>query len=321
MIVLTGGAGFIGSCFLRKLNEKDIRDIIVVDHLGRADKWKNLAGKRFLKFYNVEEFISKVQADSLQSRIDTIVHLGACTITTEKDADYVIENNLNYSIELAEYALKKNIRFIYASSAATYGSGEHGYSDRDFENLRPLNVYGLSKHLFDLWVLDKNLDKKFTGLKYFNVFGPNEYHKGDMASMVYKAYNQIVTTGKVRLYKSNLDKYSDGGQMRDFVYVKDIIEIMYKMLEKKNFGGIYNLGTGTANTWNELINAVFSAMGKIPDIEYIDMPHELAKQYQYFTQADMSRLQATECYTGFRPLQESIRDYVCNYLMQDWKYY
>ena len=166
MIVLTGGAGFIGSCFLRKLNENDIRDIIVVDHLGRADKWKNLAGKRFLKFFSVEEFIGKVQADSLQSRIDTIVHLGACTITTEKDADYVIENNLNYSIELAEYALKKNIRFIYASSAATYGSGEHGYSDTVFEKLRPMNVYGLSKHLFDLWVLDRNLDKKFTGLKY-----------------------------------------------------------------------------------------------------------------------------------------------------------
>lgn len=321
MIVLTGGAGFIGSCFLKKLNENDIRDIIVVDHLGRADKWKNLAGKRFLKFYNVEEFIGKVQSDSLQSRIDTIVHLGACTITTEKDADYVIDNNLNYSIELAEYAIKKNIRFIYASSAATYGKGELGYSDSVFENLRPLNVYGLSKHLFDLWVLDRNLDKKFTGLKYFNVFGPNEYHKGAMASMVYKAYNQIIETGKVKLYKSTVAQYPDGGQMRDFVYVKDIVEVMFKILEKKNFSGIYNLGTGTPNTWNDLINAVFEATGKKPEIEYIDMPADLAKQYQYFTQADMAKLSATNCNIAFRPLKDSVHDYVINYLMQDWKYY
>ncbi len=321
MIVLTGGAGFIGSCFLKRLNEIDIKDVIVVDHLGREEKWKNLVGKRFLKFYNVEEFIGLVQSDKLQCRFDTIVHLGACTTTTEKDADYVIENNLNYSIELAEYAIKKNIRFIYASSAATYGNGDYGYSDHEYEKLKPLNVYGLSKHLFDLWVLDKNLDKKFTGLKFFNVFGPNEYHKNDMASMIYKAYHQIVATGSVKLYKSTMDKYIDGGQMRDFVYVKDVVEVMLKVFEKKNFSGIYNLGSGTAHTWNELMEAVFHAMGKPVSIEYIDMPERLTKQYQYYTQADMSKLSKTECRINFRSLGESVEDYVRNYLMNDWKYY
>ncbi len=321
MIVLTGGAGFIGSCFLKNLNDNGIKDIYVVDHLGKENKWKNLVGKRFLKFIGINEFLYKVIHDRLESRIDSIIHLGACTVTTERDADYIIENNLNYSIELANYAVKKNIRFIYASSAATYGDGKEGYSDNEFDSLKPLNAYGLSKQLFDLWVLDNRLENKFTGLKFFNVFGPNEYHKGDMASMVYKSYNQILETGRVRLFKSNHPDYTDGGQMRDFIYVKDVIDALMKIYKARKFSGIYNLGTGTARTWNDLANAVFKAMGRKPVIEYIDMPESLGNQYQNYTQADMGKFGATDCAVKFRTLEESVTDYVQNHLMQDWQYF
>ena len=322
MIVLTGGAGFIGSCFLKKLNDNGIKDIIIVDHLGNKEKWKNLVGKRFLKFVHKDEFLKSVSRyEYAEDRIDAIINLGACTVTTERNADYIIANNLNYSIDLAKYALKKHIRYIYASSAATYGNGENGYSDYDFDKLRPLNAYGLSKHLFDLWVRDNDLENVFTGLKFFNVFGPNEYHKADMASMVFKSFKQIKKTGRVKLFRSNHPDYEDGGQMRDFIYVKDVIECIWNIYRKPNFAGIYNLGTGKARTWNDLVNAVFQAMNIKPEIEYIDMPDSLVKQYQNYTQADMKKLNDSECKMDFMTLEESIKDYVQNHLMKEWMYY
>ncbi len=320
MIVLTGGAGFIGSCFLKKLNDMKIYDIIVVDHLGAGDKWKNLIGKRFSQFIDKTTFRQYIRDKDYGATLDAIIHLGACSVTTERDADYMLDNNYIYSIELAEYANDFEAKFIYASSGATYGMGENGYSDYEFDNLKPMNVYGFSKHLFDLWVLENGLENKFTGLKFFNVFGPNEYHKGDMASVVYKAYNQLKDTGKIKLFKSNHPDYGDGGQKRDFIYVKDVVELMWRIYEAEEFSGIYNIGAGKAKSWNDLANAVFKAAGKKPDIEYFDMPDHLKGQYQNFTEAEMDKLKYSLGSLKFTPLEEAVGDYVQNYLMKDWKY-
>lgn len=320
MIVLTGGAGFIGSCFLKTLNDKGIYDILVVDHLGTGEKWKNLVGKRFLKYENKSDFRERLKS-GLKEKPDAIVHLGACSDTTERDADYMLDNNFSYSVELARYCAEHDIRFIYASSAATYGAGELGYSDNVFRELRPMNIYGFSKQLFDLWVLDNKLEKTFTGLKYFNVFGPNEYHKGEMASMVYKSFNQIQALGSVRLFKSNSPDYPDGGQLRDFVYVKDVCGIMWKILNKRDLAGIYNLGTGEANTWNTLVGAVFDALGKERIIQYIEMPENLKSQYQNFTQADMKKMLEVLPDIEFLKIHDSIGDYVESHLLKTRKHY
>lgn len=320
MIILTGGAGFIGSCLLNKLNINSISDVLVVDRLGTDDKWKNLVQKRFSGYLHKDEFRKLLKNGDFNGKADLIVHLGACTVTTERDADYIFDNNLNYSIELAEFALKNNARFIYASSAATYGDGSEGYSDRQFDNLKPMNAYGLSKHLFDLWVLDRKLDERFTGLKFFNVFGPNEYHKDSMASMIYKSFNQINQTGRVKLFKSNHPDYSDGGQMRDFIYVKDVVNIIWKIIEKKDFSGIFNLGTGKARNWNDLTAAVFSAMDKDVNVDYIEMPESLINQYQNYTQAEMTKLVEAGIDYDFPTLEKSVDDYIRNYLSTEWQY-
>src|SRR3989339_705366 len=314
MIVLTGGAGFIGSCLLGKFNSMNRSDILVVDHLGEGNKWKNLVGKNFLNYKHKTEFRSQLKSGFYGKEIEAIIHFGACSSTTEKNADYLLDNNFTYSVELAEFALANEIRFIYASSAATYGSGENGYSDSEFDKLRPLNIYGFSKHLFDLWVINKSYDKTFTGLKFFNVFGNNEYHKGVMASMAYKSYCQVKETGKVKLFKSNNPDYKDGEQKRDFVYVKDCVEIIWDIFEKEHFEGIYNLGTGAARTWNDLANSVFSAMKLKPNIEHIEMPESIKNQYQNFTQADMTKLRGTGLKVEFRSLEESVKDYIENHL-------
>jgi ADP-L-glycero-D-manno-heptose 6-epimerase len=320
MIILTGGAGFIGSAFLSKLNQEGKKNVLVVDHLGKSPKWKNLVGKDYSAFVNKNTFSLNLSSGVYAPHdIECIIHMGACTVTTENDADYVIDNNLNYSMELAQFALLNNVRFIYASSAATYGNGEFGYSDDDYDDLRPLNVYGYSKHQFDKWVLANDLDKSFTGLKFFNVFGPNEYHKDDMASMVYKSYNQIKDTGKVRLFKSNHPDFKDGEQMRDFIYVKDVVDALWKIYLNKDISGIYNLGTGKARTWNDLASSVFSALGKKKNIEYIEMPQNLLKQYQNFTQAEMDKLHDV-IDIDFSSLEDSINDYVNKYLENDWQY-
>jgi ADP-L-glycero-D-manno-heptose 6-epimerase len=320
MIILTGGAGFIGSSFLSKLNKEGITKVLVVDHLGKSSKWKNLVGKNYSAFVNKNTFSLNLSSGLYNPRdIECIIHMGACTSTTEDDADYVIDNNLNYSMEIAQFALLNNIRFIYASSAATYGNGEFGYSDREYDKLRPMNVYGYSKHQFDKWVIANGFDDTFTGLKFFNVFGPNEYHKANMASMVYKSYHQIKETGKVQLFKSNHPDYKDGEQMRDFVYVKDVVEVMWKLFLDKDKAGIFNLGTGKSRTWNDLASSVFKALGKKPNIEYIDMPKNLKKQYQNYTQADMRKL-LDVADIKFTSLEDSISDYVNKYLENDWQY-
>lgn len=317
MIVLTGGAGFIGSCFLRKLNDEGISDVFVVDRLGESEKWKNLTGKKFIRYFHKDDFRKRIQNGDFGASISAIIHFGACSSTTELDADYLFDNNLEYSKVLADYAERHGIKFIYASSAATYGDGSVGYSDKEIHTLKPLNCYGFTKQLFDVWVTDKNLQNKFTGLKFFNVFGPNEYHKGSMASMVFKAYNQIKDTGKVKLFKSDNSEYKDGEQKRDFIYVKDAVEIVWQIYKKNNFAGLYNLGSGKAHTWNQLINAVFKAMDKKANIEYVAMPDELKKKYQYFTQADMNKLQESEIEFKIRPLEDSVADYIQNHLMKE----
>lgn len=317
MIIVTGGAGFIGSGLIWHLNKQDRQDILVVDNLGKGKKWKNLVKLSFLDYVHKNEFLQKLQKNSF-SEIEAIFHLGACSATTELDADYLMENNFHYSVELANYAISKGIRFIYASSAATYGDGSLGFSDdlKLIPRLRPLNMYGYSKQLFDLWVLRNNLQDQVVGLKFFNVFGPNEYHKGDMRSMVCKGYEQIRKTGKIKLFKSYRHEYGPGEQRRDFIYLKDCLKVMYWLMEHGEVNGIFNLGTGQARSWNELARDLFQAMGQPVDIEYIEMDPALQKSYQYFTQAKMKRLQATMAPCAFSSLEDAVSDYV-SYLSRE----
>ncbi len=319
MIVVTGGAGLIGSAFVWKLNQEGIDDIVIVDRLGATDKWKNLVNLRFANYIHKTKFFSMLGEHDLPFEISAVVHMGACSSTTERDADYLWENNFFYTRILAEWAIKRSIRFIYASSAATYGDGTNGFSD-DTSKLRwlkPINMYGYSKQAFDLWVLRRQVENKVAGIKFFNVFGPNEYHKGDMTSVIFKAFHQIRETGKVRLFKSHRPDFADGGQMRDFVYVKNCVEVMWWLLQHPQANGIFNLGTGKARTWNDLIGAVFAAMNLVPNIEYIQMPEALRNQYQYFTQAEMTKLAGAGCPVVFPSLEDSVRDYVVRYLQKN----
>jgi ADP-L-glycero-D-manno-heptose 6-epimerase len=319
MIIVTGGAGFIGSAFVWRLNQEGIDDIVIVDRLGTTDKWKNLVNLRFVNYIHKDDFHEMIYNDTVRFDVDAIVHMGACSSTTERDADYLWQNNNVYTGLLAEYAIEHGIRFIYASSAATYGDGTQGFSDDhgNINKLKPINMYGYSKQVFDLRVLKHSWENNIAGIKFFNVFGPNEYHKGDMTSVIFKAFHQIKETGKVRLFKSYLPQYPDGGQLRDFVYVKDCIDVMWWLLQNPAVNGIFNLGTGKARTWNDLINAVFAAMGIKPNIEYIEMPESLRNQYQYFTQAEMDKLGVSGCPVDFSTLEDSVRDYVVNYLQQN----
>jgi len=316
MIVVTGGAGFIGSAFVWKLNSEGIDEIVIVDRLGTSEKWKNLVNRRYVDFFHKDDFLKMICEDTISFNVEAIIHMGACSSTTERDCDYLMENNYRYSRRLAEWAVKKDIRFIYASSAATYGDGTLGFSDDDHvtKTLRPINMYGYSKQLFDLWVLKNQFERIVTGIKFYNVFGPNEYHKGDMRSVIHKSFGQIAETGKVRLFKSHRAEYGDGEQERDFVYVKDCVDILWWFLQNQNVAGIYNLGTGQARTWNDLVGAVFSAMGREPEIEYIDMPEAIQPQYQYFTEARMDKLRSAGNTRPFQSLEESVADYVVNYL-------
>ena len=315
MYIVTGGAGFIGSGFVWKLNRMGVSDILVVDNLGQSEKWKNLVNLKFMDFVHKLSFLELLEKGKF-SKIKAIVHMGACSSTTEKNADYLMDNNLHYSQSISRYCLEKKIRLIYASSAATYGDGRNGFSDdpKRLEYLRPLNMYGYSKHLFDLWLARRGWPAGIVGLKFFNIFGPNEYHKEEMQSVVRKAYFQIKETGKVSLFKSHHPDYAHGEQKRDFLYLKDCLEVMFWLLENPEVKGVFNLGSGQARSWNELVGAVFDALGLKPNISYIDMPRAVRLKYQYYTQAEMDRLAAAGCTLDFQGLEQGVHDYVQNYL-------
>ena len=317
MIIVTGGAGFIGSSLVRRLNELGESKIIIVDDLGTDEKWKNLVPLKFDDFVHKDDFISMVLDREFPFETDSIIHMGANSSTTEKDADHLFSNNYLYTKELAQYCLEKNIRFIYASSAATYGDGSLGFDDDENKlgTLRPLNMYGYSKQLFDLWAKRNGAFDKIVGLKYFNVFGPNEYHKGDMRSVVHKAFEQVRDTGKVRLFKSLNPKYKDGEQLRDFIYIKDAVEMTLFFLDKPNTSGLFNIGSGKARTWNDLVTALFKAMNKPVKIEYIELPQHLQDKYQYFTEANIVKIKKAGFTTPTTSLEDGVADYVKSYLL------
>jgi len=318
MIIVTGGAGFIGSAIIAALNKRGITDILVVDEYGK-DKCKNLVNLSFADYAEKNNFLKTVVGKKISTNIESVFHIGACSDTTETDAEYLKKNNYQYSKTLAEWATNANVRFIYASSAATYGDGSKGFSDDEekIEQLQPLNPYGHSKQLFDLWARGNGMLKKIVGLKYFNVFGPNEYHKGDMRSFVLKAFEQIRDTGKVRLFKSENRDYADGEYMRDFLYIKDAVDMTLFFYDNPKITGLFNIGAGKARTWNDLVKAVFAAMDKKPNIEYIDMPDSIRNQYQYFTQADITKLRKAGYKKQITSLEDAIKDYVQNYLQNN----
>ncbi len=319
MIIVTGGAGFIGSALIAALNKRKITDILVVDELNTDQKWKNLCNLSFADYVEKDNFLEMVIADKLNSSLEALFHLGACSDTTETNASYLIKNNYEYSKLLAQWATADNVRFIYASSAATYGEAEAGFKDdmETIETLRPLNMYGYSKHLFDLWAHRAGLLKSIAGLKYFNVFGPNEYHKADMRSFVVKAFEQISATGIVHLFKSYKPEYADGEQLRDFIYVKDTVEMTLFFYDNPQINGLFNIGTGKARSWNDLVKAVFAAMNKKPNIEYIEMPESIRNQYQYYTEADITSLRKAGYDKESTSLEDAVKDFVQNYLRKD----
>jgi ADP-L-glycero-D-manno-heptose 6-epimerase len=318
MIIVTGGAGFIGSAIIATLNKKKVTDILVVDQLGCDQKWKNLRNLSFADYVEKDDFLEMVIEDKLDGSVDAVLHLGACSDTTETNASYLLKNNYEYTKLLAQWSNKNNIRFIYASSAATYGDGSAGFGDDEnkIENLRPLNMYGYSKHLFDLWARRTGLLKKIVGLKYFNVFGPNEYHKANMRSFCLKAFEQINATGKVHLFKSYKPDFGDGEQVRDFIYIKDAVDMTLFFLDNPKRNGIYNIGTGRPRTWNDLVMAVFAGMGKKPNIEYIEMPDSIRNQYQYYTCAETAKLRKAGYEKTTIPLEDAIKQYVQDYLLK-----
>lgn len=318
MIVVTGGAGFIGSALVWRLNQLGKKNIIIVDRLGIDEKWKNLVPLAYADYFDKGEFIDKIVNDEIEFEIEAIIHMGANSATTEKDADHLMENNYKYTQALAKYALEKDIRFIYASSAATYGDGSLGFEDTD-ENclkLHPLNMYGYSKNIFDVYAYNNGMLNNIVGIKYFNVYGPNESHKGDMRSVVHKAFEQVRDYGKVNLFKSLHPDYKDGEQKRDFVYVKDAVEMTLFFLDHKDKNGLYNVGGGTARTWNALVTALFNAVGKPVNIEYVDMPEHLAEKYQYFTEANLAKIKKVGYRNPLYSLEDGVTDYVKNYLLK-----
>ncbi|MFA6235888.1 MAG: ADP-glyceromanno-heptose 6-epimerase [Bacteriovorax sp.] len=321
MILITGGAGFIGSVLARQLNLLGHTDLVIVDKLEDSIKWKNLRGIKYLDYIHADELFNG-DYDDLIGETDLLFHMGACSSTTEKNMDFLMKNNVAYTQALFRFAATKNIPFIYASSAATYGAGEFGYSDSHAElaRLLPLNPYGYSKQLVDEWILKEEAKPDhWFGLKFFNVFGPNEYHKEEMRSLVHKSFEQIKSKGSVKLFKSHRPDFKDGEQLRDFIYVKDVVRAMIELADpdKATHSGIYNLGTGKARSFLDLTKATFKAMGMAPNIEFIDMPMELRSQYQYYTQAEMNKLHKAIPGFEFMSLEAGVLDYVQNYLMKE----
>lgn len=320
-IIVTGGAGFIGSCVVRMLNDMGHDDIIIVDNIAKTDKWMNMRNKTYREYIQKDQFLDRLP--EFAGKVSHIIHMGACSATTEKDFDYLYRNNFEYTKRLWKFCAEQEISFIYASSAATYGDGAQGFDDEDdIKKLLPLNGYGYSKHLFDLWV-EKELKanakapKQHVGFKFFNVYGPNEYFKGSMASVIFHTFNKIQETGKMGLFKSYKEGYEDGRQLRDFVYVKDICKVIRFMMEHEEISGLYNLGTGEARTFYDLAKATFVSMGLEPQIEFVEMPEMLREKYQYYTQASMEKLRKAGYTEKFCTLEEGCADYVQNHLMQD----
>ncbi len=320
-IIVTGGAGFIGSCIVRELNDRGIEDIIIVDHIAQTDKWMNLRNKRYTRYINRDLFLKELP--SFAGEVSHIIHMGACSATTEKDFDFLYQNNFEYTQALWKFCAEQQISFIYASSAATYGDGSEGFDDEmDIKKLRPLNGYGYSKQLFDLWAEKQCFaPKQHVGFKFFNVYGPNEYFKGSMASVIFHSFQKISQTGEMGLFKSYKEGYADGGQLRDFVYIKDICKVILFMMDHPQISGLYNLGTGTARSFYDLAAATFAAMGLAPNIKYIEMPETLRPKYQYFTQASMDKLRKAGYQEPFYSLEDGARDYVCNYLAKEYEIY
>ncbi len=318
MIVVTGGAGFIGSALVHGLNQKGVEDIWVVDDVDHPEKQKNLDALTYSRWMGKDDFLREATGLKLPA-CSAILHMGACSSTTETNEAYLRENNFEYTQSLAQFCLKKDVRFIYASSAATYGAGEKGYADDEslLETLAPLNLYGASKQWFDLWAKEVGALKTIVGLKYFNVFGPNEYHKGDMQSMIRKGFLQARDAGTLNLFKSYKPEYDDGGQERDFLYLRDAVAMTLFFLEHKKIGGIFNIGSGRARNWNDLASAVFQAMNKKLNIKYIEMPESIRNQYQYHTCAEMEKIRSAGYTETTTSLEEGISDYVKNYLIPD----
>jgi ADP-L-glycero-D-manno-heptose 6-epimerase len=314
-IIVTGAAGFIGRNVVAELNARGRTDLLLVDLLGQGDKWKNLRGLKFEDLISPDELLGLVARNAINDT-EALIHLGASSSTTEKDADFLLRNNYRYTRTVCEWSLRKQVRFIYASSAATYGDGSRGYQDdlASLDWLKPLNMYGYSKHLFDLWASSHQHFRTIAGLKYFNVYGPYEDHKGDMCSMVRKGYDQIRQTGGVKLFKSYRSDFADGEQKRDFIYVRDAVNVTLYFLENPALGGLFNCGSAKAQTWKDLAHATFRAMGIGPKIEFIDMPEILKGKYQYFTEAPMARLAAAGYTRPFTSLEDGVRDYVSQYL-------
>lgn len=316
MIIVTGAVGFIGSCLVAKLNDLGKTNLILVDDFSNFEKNKNLKGKFFDDKVDRDKFIQWTKNNA--NKITEVYHLGARTDTTEFDVAIFERLNLNYSKFLWKICVENEIPFIYASSAATYGLGEFGFEDNHYvvEKLIPLNPYGASKNDFDKWVLNQKTHPPFwVGLKFFNVYGPNEFHKGRMASVVFHAFNQIRETGGMKLFKSHNPNYKDGEQLRDFVYVKDVVDVLTVMMTRKSKNGLYNLGSGKARTFNDLVNATFSAMNLRSNISYIETPKDIRDKYQYFTEANMSKLQSVDQKRSFTNIEDGIKDYVQNFLL------
>jgi ADP-L-glycero-D-manno-heptose 6-epimerase len=316
MIVVTGAAGFIGSCLVQKLNEEGYNDIVVVDDFSKKEKEENLKGKKITSYVDRKDFISWLPKNHLF--VQFVFHIGARTDTTEFNVEIFNELNLNYSKEVWNLCIEFGMPLVYASSAATYGGGEHGYDDNHEipEKLKPLNPYGDSKNDFDIWALKQKRHPYFwAGLKFFNVYGPNEYHKGRMASVVFHAFNQIQSKGSMNLFRSHKPEYKDGEQLRDFVYVKDVVNVCYFLMHHRKDSGLYNLGTGQARSFLDLAKNTFKAMGKEPVINFIDTPADIRDKYQYFTEANMAKLKSIGYDLPFYSLEKGMEDYVKNYLV------
>jgi ADP-L-glycero-D-manno-heptose 6-epimerase len=317
-VLVTGGAGFIGSALVWGLNQHGCDNIVVCDLLGTTEKWRNLAPLRFADYVEADALLPRLQSGAL-GKFDLVLHMGACSATTEKDSTYLIKNNYEFTKDLAAWSLANKTRFVYASSAATYGDGSAGMDDNEsiLDALRPLNMYGYSKHLFDLHAKRTGFLNKIVGLKYFNVFGPNEDHKGDMRSLVHKSFAQVQSEGVIRLFKSYRKEYKNGEQKRDFLYVKDCVAMTLHLAATPKANGLFNIGSGGARSWVDLANAVFIALKKKPNVKFIEMPETIRDKYQYFTQANLLRLRGAGYTAPVTSLENAVFDYVRKYLLLD----